>query len=389
MQIGNKTWTVRWVLILMVFLMSAPEALAIEYAGFGARPAFPREDNPRTESIFVHTLTPGQVQDEGVRVVNNSDETKTLLVYAADSIRSTDGAFACEQLSDGRDDVGAWIELEQSEVTLPSLSNVIVPFSITIPPQASVGEHNGCILIQEKNTAPSQKKAGALISIRTGLRVAVTIPGEIVRKLDTPTIGVEKRSNSLFVTASASNEGNVSIDSFVSVALKNIFGKTIAHDSGRFPVLREDIATWNFEFDHPFWGGWYRASLAVAYDADLRATVGVNTEGEQDVLSEGTGLFFVMPTIVALIIEIIVFVAVVIIVRIIIVRRKIWHWIDKTWVDYEIQEGDTLDIISKKVRIPWQLLAKVNNLQPPYILQRGEAIRVPHRKKKKKRRDEV
>jgi len=37
---------------------------AIEYGGFGGRPAFPRADNARTESIFIHTLEPGAVQKE-------------------------------------------------------------------------------------------------------------------------------------------------------------------------------------------------------------------------------------------------------------------------------------------------------------------------------------
>ena len=37
---------------------------AIEYGGFGGRPAYPRPDNDRTESIFVHTLEPGTEQKE-------------------------------------------------------------------------------------------------------------------------------------------------------------------------------------------------------------------------------------------------------------------------------------------------------------------------------------
>jgi hypothetical protein len=37
---------------------------AIEYGGFGGRPAYPREDNARTESIFIHTLEPGITQKE-------------------------------------------------------------------------------------------------------------------------------------------------------------------------------------------------------------------------------------------------------------------------------------------------------------------------------------
>lgn len=123
---------------------------AIEYGGFGGRPAFPRADNPRTESIFVHTLEPGAVQKEGVTVINNSTETKTVFVYAADSTPSTGGAFACKQFAEEQTDVGSWIKLEKNEIKLAAGSTQMIPFTITIPNNASVGEHNGCILIQEK-----------------------------------------------------------------------------------------------------------------------------------------------------------------------------------------------------------------------------------------------
>lgn len=135
--------------VLFCFCLSY-SAFAIEYGGFGGRPAYPRADNPRTESIFVHTLEPGAVQKEGVTVINNSSETKTVLVYAADSTPSTGGAFACKQFAEEQKDVGSWIKLEKSEIKLPAGSTQLVPFTITVPLNAGVGEHNGCILIQEK-----------------------------------------------------------------------------------------------------------------------------------------------------------------------------------------------------------------------------------------------
>lgn len=44
--------------------LSSSVVYAIEYGGFGGRPAYPREDNARTESIFIHTLEPGITQKE-------------------------------------------------------------------------------------------------------------------------------------------------------------------------------------------------------------------------------------------------------------------------------------------------------------------------------------
>lgn len=48
----------------LILLSMSFSVSAIEYGGFGGRPAFPREDNARTESIFIHTLEPGITQKE-------------------------------------------------------------------------------------------------------------------------------------------------------------------------------------------------------------------------------------------------------------------------------------------------------------------------------------
>jgi len=90
-----------------------------------------------------------------VKVVNNTPIRKTFLIYAGDSTPSTDGAFACKQFSEEKKDVGAWIKLEKSEITMDPSTNQVIPFTITVPKNASVGEHNGCILIQEKKEAQS------------------------------------------------------------------------------------------------------------------------------------------------------------------------------------------------------------------------------------------
>lgn len=169
--------------IVVSFFLLFQTSFAIEYGGFGGRPAYPRADNPRTESIFVHTLEPGAVQKEGITVVNNSTETKTVLVYAADSTPSTGGAFACKQFSEEKTDVGSWISLNKTELTLSAGSTQIVPFTITVPANAGVGEHNGCVLIQEKKPKRDDQP-GVNLSIRTGLRVAIMVPGDIERKLE-------------------------------------------------------------------------------------------------------------------------------------------------------------------------------------------------------------
>ena len=149
----RKRFNWRYLVILVALMATtafASNALAMGYGGIGGRPAYPRPDNPRTESIFIHTLDPGVVQKDGILLVNNTEKQKTLQVYAVDSMVSSGGAFACRQMTEPKNDVGNWIKLKKSEVTLNSKANEIVPFTITVPQNAGVGEHNGCIRSEER-----------------------------------------------------------------------------------------------------------------------------------------------------------------------------------------------------------------------------------------------
>jgi hypothetical protein len=352
-------------------------AEAIEYGGFGGRPAYPREDNPRTESIFVHTLEPGQVQEEGIKVINNKSETKTLLVYAVDSVRSTDGAFACGQQTDPKSGVGSWIELEESEVTLESKTNKLVPFTISVPQNASAGEHNGCIIVQEKKE-DSGVESGMSLSFRTGIRVAITIPGELTRKIEIVDFVISKQEDGDFLLHPAvRNTGNVSVDANVKVATRYFFGLPFAEHGGRYPILRGDTSEWNFELKRPFWGGWYRSSVWAEYDEHAEAGVGVESGEGLTHLKGPSRWFFSFPKWPALLIELAVLAAILFLIRTFLRRRKVRASIRKDWVPYAVLPGESVNAIAERCGVSWKLLAKANKLRPPYALAPGREIKVP------------
>lgn len=363
----------------LVFAISASNSnvFAIEYGGFGGRPAYPRADNPRTESIFVHTLEPGDVQKEGVLTVNNTAERKTMLVYAVDSTPSTGGAFACAQFSDIKKDVGAWIMLEKSEVTLDPGTNELVPFTISVPQNASVGEHNGCIVMQEKKEK-AQAGSGASLSFRTGLRVAITIPGELTRKLELAGFTVSKsKDNSFLLHPLVKNTGNVSIDADAVVVTRYFFGTTLIRHGGQYPILRGETSDWNFELKKPFWGGWFRSSFTVEYDENPEATVGVKS-GKALTRLEGPSVWFwSFPTPAALAIEIVVLLLIAFSGFLFWLSQKRKRWIKENWVNYDVKSGEDIKSLAERFDVSWKLLAKVNKLKPPYALKSGEKIKVP------------
>ncbi len=363
--------------ILVGIAVLANNALAMEYGGMGGKPAYPRSDNPRTESIFIHTLEPGAIQKEGVLLVNNTDEQKTLQVYAVDSMVSSGGAFACRQMTEPKKDVGAWIKLEKLEVTLDSGTSEIVPFTITVPQNAGVGEHNGCIIIQEKKEKV-EGQTGMRLSFRTGLRVAITVPGELSRKLEILGFTVRRQKNGNFLLQpKVKNLGNVSIDTDVQVVTRYFFGLTHIEHGGQFPILRGEVSDWNFELKKPFWGGWYRSDFALEYDANPEAGVGVKT-GKKLARLEGPSVwFFSFPTPAGLAIEIVVFLLVAVTIFLFWLWQKRKKWIKENWVEYEIKSGEDINSLAKRFDVSWKLLARVNKLKPPYALKTGEKIKVP------------
>ncbi len=352
---------------------------AIEYGGFGGRPAYPRADNPRTESIFIHTLEPGAIQKEWITVINNSSEAKTVLVYAADSTPSTGGAFACKQFSEEQKDVGSWVKLEKTEIKLNAGTTLLIPFTITVPTNAGVGEHNGCILIQEKK-AKKDDQPGVNLSIRTGLRVAITVPGDIERKLEVMGFDYKRQNGGIVLHPQVKNAGNVSIDADVSVITRYFFGVKYAEQGGQYPVLRWETSDWNFDLKKPFWGWLYRSSFSVSYDPNPEAQVWSNTDGKLVTLDGPTVWFITLPTLLWFIVELIMVALLGILVFLYIVARRREQWVINHWVKYTLKSNTDITTLAADHDVSWKLLAKVNRLKPPYTLKKGDTLKVPPHK---------
>jgi hypothetical protein len=373
----NRFKSLLLLFVVATFLFTAVNVSAIEYGGMGGRPAYPRQDNPRTESIFVHTLNPGAIVSDGVRVINNSETSKTMLVYAVDSVVSSGGAFSCAQAADAKNDVGSWIKLAKNEVTLSSLTTEVIPFTLKAPQNASVGEHNGCIVVQEKKEA-DPNATGVVLSFRTGLRVAVLIPGEIIRKLAIGGIKVSKsEQGDIVINPKVKNEGNVSVDADIQVATRYFFGKTLEKHGGEYPILSGEESEWNYKIVKPFWGGLFRTSYAVKYDQSKEAGVGVQTQNPLTELKTKPVWFFSMPAWPALLLELLVLAVLMYVVWRLLVKRRRDQLIQKTWVDYVVKSGDDIQHLGDKFGVPWKLLARVNRLKEPYTLAPGDKLKTP------------
>jgi LysM repeat protein len=364
--------------MLTGFLLSGSAVIAVGSADIGGKPANPRDENPRSQSIFVYELEPGDKINDAVEVVNNSDEEKTILVYAVDSQVASDGAFACAQKVDSSVSVGTWVTLAKNKVTLAAQTTEDVPFTLTVPDTASAGEQNGCIVIQDSQQTPSPQGNGVTLSFRSAIRVAVTVPGEITKDLDfTGPVVIKVDRDIIHLSVGLKNNGNVSLDTEVSTNIKNIAGGTVSSAGGVFPVLAKSQAVFNFEVKKPFWGGWHSVGATATYGSDLAQSLGEN--GNKKTIKSLNKTIFIAPEPIALAIEILVLATLITTGALLVSRKKRYKKLLSQATNYKVKHSESLQIIAKKHGVSWRTIAKINKLKAPYHIEPGQELKIPNK----------
>lgn len=388
---------------VMSFLL-APAVFAAS-GGVGGRPANPDPDNPRTQSIFIYTLSPGGSKSDQLYLSNGGDTDEIVQLYAVDGTVSNTGAFTCKQEVEPRTDIGKVVTLSKTEVLVPANGNTLVDFSVRLPQVIDVGEHDGCIVIQKKEDTSQQPTGSIQVHTRTAVRVAVIVPGEVHRQVEitdfTAVSSYKKGQNTYIgpqVVFGLKNTGNVSADVAVNVHIRDMFGNEMHSPggssqktffSGQYPVIAGTTFTVNYDTEYqPFFGGWYKVKADIVYNKQA-GTFGVNSSGE--VLRAETGeitIFFWPSTWFFVILALLVLSTLSFIGWRIMqtrdakkrARDSLKHPAVKImWGPYEVKEGDTLEQLAAKSGVAMGKIAAMNKLQAPYALEAGQKIYLPRK----------
>jgi len=363
---------------LFAFLVGmVPPVFAVENSGVGGKPANPRNDNPRSQSIFVYELEPGKTVQDAVTLINGTDQPKTVEVYPADGQIASGGAFACDQKADKRDQEAAWITLDKESVELPPASEQKVDFTLTVPKDASVGEHNACIAIQAVEAPAASGVNGVQLSFRSAIRVAVTVPGKLSKELVYDSLNVKRQDHKLLANVAVRNNGNVSLDTTLDTKVSNLLGMKVETISGEYPVLAHQRAEFNFEFKKPVWGGVYRVVSTATYNDDQGSSLGEKSDNRKTIRSSKT--VFVVPNASALAADV---------GFVVLVALLVWRWqrakvLHRKGKSYTVKDGDNLQSIARVLGVRWKLIARMNGIKAPYVLKPGETIRLPQKAIKK------
>lgn len=272
-------------LFFTIFVLTSFQLVsALSLGGISGKPA----GNPYSSigrSWFVYTLEPGSEVEDAVEVYNPTDSEKTISVYPADSTPSSEGGFALKQHAEEMTEVGSWITMDKTEVVIPAGGAELIPFKIKLPESGlDVGEHSGGIMIEGKQVAQSGAE-GVILNTRVGLRVYITVPGDIIKKIDFDFLDYKvtksrdyqlpfglmpekpfiKIPEAYDFKMGVINNGNVSTDVKYIFTVEDVFfnkyNQTIEKEQ---KTERDTATTTHFDWETPLFGK-YRISVTAKY----------------------------------------------------------------------------------------------------------------------------
>ncbi|MEU4619569.1 DUF916 domain-containing protein [Actinoplanes sp. NPDC023801] len=192
-------------------------------------PSGPKGPNGRP--ALDYKLDPGAIVTDHVAVTNHSKQPLTLRLYAHDAFTTTGGGFDLRAGNATPTDAGLWIKLGRQRITLPASSRVVVPFTLTVPANATPGDHAAGVVASL--VAGTTDAAGNKVSVdhRVGSRVYLRVTGPLQPSLTVTDVQIRTATSwnplklpRVTATFTIANTGNVRLGGAPSAQIEGPFG---------------------------------------------------------------------------------------------------------------------------------------------------------------------
>ncbi|MFJ2300350.1 WxL protein peptidoglycan domain-containing protein [Oerskovia paurometabola] len=131
---------------------------------------------PASAPTFDLALDPGATITDELVVTNRGDVPLDLAVYAADAFTSPTGALDVLPAGATSVDLGAWITADVPRVAVGPGERVTVPFTLSVPANATPGDHTAAIVT---SLVTGAGEGGVAVDRRLGTRVLVRVAGDL------------------------------------------------------------------------------------------------------------------------------------------------------------------------------------------------------------------
>lgn len=198
-------------LLLSLGVPQAPAAYAAGGANITLQPAISDPANPLTRAYFILQGKPGTVLQNSVVVTNTGTATGAVNLYTVDAGTGQNSGIIYLLQTAPRRDVGAWIHLSKSQLTLAAGQSKQVAFQVVIPSKARAGQHVGGIVAEdvEQDSTTTNSKIQITVHSRRIIAIEVNLPGSQVEQLSASGIQVGGSANYEILKVGLSNTGTM------------------------------------------------------------------------------------------------------------------------------------------------------------------------------------
>jgi LysM repeat protein len=353
----------------LLMLLLANTAFAAQT--YSIQATLSEENQSETVHSIVYEMDPGTSLEGEAKVTNYSDHTIVLDVNALDAQIDESGNFTLKNVENEQVNMGAWIELEADQVSLAPNTSELVEFTLTLPSYVTPGQYAGGLVISpSQETQSSLTSTGLSLTSQIGLRVYLSVTGEITSGLTWNSYEALERKDSIqTLSFELMNDGNTMLDVDASIQVDGILSETQTVDLELGTIAPGETIHPEVEVSLPF------MDLLNVKSTVLYSVSSAFASGEDTMTSEAQEKelkLLVMPWLYIGILGLILLM----ILGLLIYRKK--NGLDpKTMKPYKVKSGDTILDLAKKRNCDWKKLAKANHLKPPYELKSGMVLLLP------------
>lgn len=249
-----------------------PEIFVSQQAGVEVRGDF--QVGP---TRFVIELDPGEEKTVEVQLTSREGEPRFYTLSVEDFSVSDDGTDNIQffGINDGPFSARAWVKPGVPDLSLKHGERAFIPVTVSVPRNASVGDHYSVVLFQREPKGETQ--GGFNLISRVGALLLITVKGDVLREGMLQQFLVRKRiywSLPAQFAVQYRNTGTVHLVPTGHIDIRNLFGITVDDISVQdWYVLRNSTRRRDIVWQPKFALGRYTATLTLNSPGQSSETV--------------------------------------------------------------------------------------------------------------------
>ena len=213
-------------------------------------------------------------------VINHDTAAYPVFAYAADGLTSDHSGEYYSDRNTPLQKAGLWVKVGESSLTVPASTTVRVPFTISVPADATPGDHLAAVVFEAQSPSSDTNAVGVAAIYRAAMPLVITVPGPASFHLALSGAQIQAREgiHTSTILVAMSNDGRLKGKSTMSVHLSGPGGydqtepapDCSSHGDGRFCgqldyVLPGDTIHYPFPWFDDLQAGDYTITVTAAW----------------------------------------------------------------------------------------------------------------------------